>query len=301
MKRRITVILTLGSLLLFGVVAWAQAERLGFVFALGGERLVEQEQTASGAMTFGTDVTIVGELNGDVLLVGGTLYVAGRVEEDIVSIGGDVTLAAGAVIGGSVTMVGGTLVQRDGSTVFGEVRDSRYWERQVQRDIRTLWERTWAHFLITWISLTVFGYLTLHFFRRPLRRMRDTVSSRFGVSIGIGIAGAVVCGPLIALLAVTGVGIPIIYPLVVVYVAAGFLGLVALTLLVERLLSRAFRLSETEGGLLFLFAALVIAAIRAIPYLGPIVLGVAALLGIGAALVTRFGSRAASDTAAGST
>ncbi len=273
-------------------------ESVGFVFGLGDRRAVAGDAVASGLVTLGSDVTIEGAVTGDVLVVGGKLTVSGTVEEDVIAIGGDVWLLDGASIGENVFAFGGTVHRSPGAEVGGRVRDQTYWEEQGSgvwerggwSFWRFVWGRSWSGFVVSWLALVVFGYLTLHFFRKPVARMVQAVSRRFWVTAGIGLAALVVSGPLAALLLISGVGAILIPLLVAVYVIAAFFGFVAVSAFLEEVLTRGFRLSAKQGGVLFLVSTLIVSLVRMIPFLGEVVTGVIALLGFGAAVLTRFGA-----------
>ena len=274
------------------------SESVGFVFGLGDRRVVAGDAVASGLVTLGADVTIEGDVTGDVLVVGGKLTVSGTVEEDVIAIGGDVWLLDGAVTGENVFAFGGTVHRSPGAQIGGRVRDQTYWEDQFARTWERggwsfwhfVWGRSWAGFVVSWLALIVFGYLTLHFFRKPVARMVQTATRRFWVTAGIGLAALVVAGPLAVLLLVSGVGAILIPLLVAVYVVAGFFGFVALSAFLEEVLTRGFRLSARQGGALFLVATLFVSLVRMIPFFGEVFTVVIALLGFGVAVLTRFGA-----------
>ena len=293
------LLLTVGSV---GLVCLAQesegSESIGFVFGLGDDRVVADEMVATGLVTLGADVTIEGAVTGDVLVVGGKLTVSGIVEEDIISVGGDVWLLDGASIGEDVFAFGATIHRSPGAHVGGRVRDETYWEGRASAVWerggwsfwRFVWGRSWSGFVVSWLALVVFGYLALHFFRKPVARMAQAITRRFWATAGIGLAALVVAAPVAALLLVSGVGAILIPLLVAVYVIAGFFGLVAVSAFLEEVLTRGFRLSVRQGGALFLVATLIVSLVRMIPFFGEILTGVISLLGFGAAALTRFGA-----------
>ena len=271
---------------------------VGFIFGIGDDRAVAAGEVASGLMTLASDVTIEGAVTGDVLVVGGKLTVSGTVEEDVIVIGGDVWLLDGASIGENVFAFGGTVHCSPGAGIGGRVRDQTYWEEQASGAWERggwsfwhfVWGRSWAGVVVSWLSLVIFGYLALHFFRKPVARMVQTATRRFWITAGIGLAALVVAGPLAALLLVSGVGAILIPLLLAVYVIAGFFGFVAASAFVEEVLARGFRLSVQQGGPVFLAATLIICLVRMIPFFGEILTVVIAILGFGAAVLTRFGA-----------
>jgi len=57
----------------------------------------------------------------NIRIFGGDLFVAGRVEGQIIVLGGDVTLESTSIVNGQIVAIGGTINEKDGSIVNGKV------------------------------------------------------------------------------------------------------------------------------------------------------------------------------------
>jgi hypothetical protein len=299
--KRVGWVCLVGILLAAGA-AWGQDDAvqtrstIGFVFAADDLRIIGAEEAATGVLSFGTVVEIDGEVRGDVAMIGGRLTVRGTVTDDIFAVGIDVDVLAGATVLGDVWVLGGDVEVAAGASIAGRVRDSSYWEKQIERG----WdegEGAWRFaavqsagaFFLNALALIVFGYLLLHFLRRPVTGIARGISRRFWASLGIGFAAVIVLVPLAVLLLVTGFGLPWILPLFAIYALASYLGILGTALIGEMALARVFRRPETQGGALFALAAVILSGLRAIPWFGMLLSLVLALVGIGVCTMTRFG------------
>jgi hypothetical protein len=70
-------------------------------------------------VALGRDLRVAGEALADVVAVDGSVAVSGRVEGDVIVLGGDVELAPGAHLGGDVFVLGGEVSTAPGVTVVG--------------------------------------------------------------------------------------------------------------------------------------------------------------------------------------
>jgi hypothetical protein len=269
---------------------------VGFVFAADDARIIVDGETATGMMAFGTAVEIDGTVSGDVAMIGGSLTIRGTVSDDIFAAGIDVHVLAGGEVLGDVWVFGGEVDVAAGGAILGRVRDSSYWEEQLERgwdEGEGAWRFFAGHtagaFVLNSLALITFGYLLLHFLRRPVTGIAQGIARRFWPSLGIGLAAVVVLAPLMALLFVAGYGIPLVMPLIALYGLAAYLGILGVTVLAEMALARVFRREETQGGALFALAAVVVCGLRAVPWFGLLVSLVLAIVGLGVCTITRFG------------
>lgn len=73
-------------------------------------------------VNFGSDIRIDRDehIDGDVVAIGGSIYVEGEVDGDVVAIGGSVKLGSRAEVDGDVVALAGDLELRDGSRIDGD-------------------------------------------------------------------------------------------------------------------------------------------------------------------------------------
>jgi hypothetical protein len=89
---------------------------------------IEQGTKAESINCFGCSVIVKGDLDGEVVTIGGNVTIFGRVRKDIVAVGGRIQLKNGAQVDADVVAIGG-MVTTEGTVIAPEPRafDSRPW------------------------------------------------------------------------------------------------------------------------------------------------------------------------------
>ena len=261
-----------------------------------------------------------------VVAVGGSVEVRGRVEDDVVAVLGDVRLGPHAVVTGSVTSVGGRIEQERGAEVQGEVNEVtlnhkpwRYgagpWRPWVGRDIFS----GWFSLLGTLLRIALVALLALIVAivaSSPVDRISRRVAAEPWLSGFVGLLAQVLFVPVLVLtivfLAISIVGIPLLVLVPFALVALLFGVLMGFTGVARRVGEWAVGpykgpLVATAVGVAVITAGAVVTRIVwLIP--GPIApLAIALWLvalfleyiawtvGLGALLLTRFGTRGPSS------
>lgn len=279
---------------------------------VGGSATLEEGAVVKG------DVVVVGgsaflankvEVNGNVVVVGGALQANAVVKGDAVVVGGPATLQEKAHVRGNMVAIGGMVEKKDGARVDGD---------SVQKDTLTLPELSTAPALpnlpdgfgLAWDGARVFfnalllaglAALLAVFLPAQLRRAADTVISQPFMAGGMGILTwlafvvTVVALALFSILLITLLlTVPLLLVVLLVMTAASLFGWVALgTETGIRLLGASntnwpLPASAALGTFLLTLVADGIGMIACVGWVAP---AIVALLGLGAAVMTRFGSR----------
>jgi cytoskeletal protein CcmA (bactofilin family) len=244
-------------------------------------------------------------VEGDVVAVVGSVVVEGQVAGDVVAVLGSVTLKPGAVVDGDVVAIGGALDQAVGAIVSGESVSVGF--LTFGNGVPTVGTLLLAIFTGWFISLLMAWFLILFFPSRMLH-VAMTASQRTAGSFGLGVLSAPLVMFAICLLLVTVIGIPFALVLPLVYVLIVWGGQLAVTQLLGcRLLRRPLgQVSPMTGilagsllvALLFVLGVLLSrpeGSIRTIALffhlLGALLLLGLSIIGTGAVLLSRFGSR----------
>ena len=262
---------------LAAVLVAAPAARARDWVRIGGSVVVEAEDQVQDAVAVGGDVTVYGEVRGSA-----------------VAIGGDVLVKAGGNVGSDAVAIGGRLVVEPGGEVVGS---------QVEVDREAIPKALgWAAVVpVMWgplkglywlgkiIALVALGALLFTFLPAHVGTMADEVEHRPWKSLGVGFLGIIALPPLMALVALTIIGIPLI-PLIIMAVAVALLfGHVGVGYLVGRKIP--WEAIKGRSPLLGLAVGMVLLSLASeVPWLGWLVWCVAALLGFGAVLSSRFGT-----------
>jgi hypothetical protein len=253
--------------------------------------------TETSIVKIGSDVTIEkGQKIHSVVAIGGQITVSGAVEKSVVAIGGSVVLTKTAVVKGNVVSLGGIIVIARDAEVGGdltEINSSNLFET-LTTALSSEWEGwSWIFAVISlsiFLVILVLALLIAALLPKPVRIVSEAIHENTLKVILCGILGLVLIAPLALLLTISVVGIALIPLEVIVVVCSVLLGFIA----VGRIIGRKFLsllkrpnpgiVRETFWGLLILWL------IGWIPYIGWMVKAIAIVIGLGATLVTRFGT-----------
>lgn len=245
----------------------------------------------------GSDVTVeAGQKVRTVVAIGGQITVNGTVEKNVVAVGGSVVLTKTAVVEGNVVALGGVIVIGRDARVDGsltEINSSNLYET-LAAALSTEWEGwSWIFAIISlsiFLVILVLALLTVALLPKPVRVISEAIRENTFKVVLCGLLGLVLIAPLALLLTISVVGIALI-PLEVIIVACSIiLGFISVGQLIG---SRALHLlrrpnpgmiRETFWGLIILWI------VGWIPYIGWMVKAVAIVVGLGATLITRFGT-----------
>jgi hypothetical protein len=240
---------------------------------------------------FGRSATLpANETVDNVVVWGGSARIAGSVRGSVVVIGGSITFEDGATVDGEVVCLGGSIERLGEVRIRGEeiaIGSLGGWNLNLG------WLGGWLRFSWSaWKALgtIVLGLIVYALFPQALQRIKGAISTAPDRSVLFGLLGFVGLVPLCILLAITLVGILLI-PVVTLGVAVGvLLGQVAFGyFLGERLAERLqWQLSEP---LFPVVGLLLISLVAAFPVVGGLIRLLVGLIALGAAILTRFGTR----------
>ena len=245
----------------------------------------------------GSDVTIEqGSRVRNVIAIGGQITVNGTVDKSVWAIGGSVVLTKTAVVGEQVVALGGVIVAARDATVGGsltEINSSNLFET-LTAALSSEWEGwSWVFAIISlsiFVVLLVLALLIAALLPKPVLAVSEAITENTFKVVLWGLLGLVMIAPLALLLTISVVGIALI-PLEVIVVACSILlGFIAVGQHIGRNVLRLLKrphfslVRETFWGLIILWL------IGWLPYIGWMVKAIAIVIGLGAVLVTRFGT-----------
>lgn len=214
---------------------------------------IEFDSNDNNVVRFGADITIPeGQvIDGDVVAIGGSVTVLGRVKGDCVSIGGAVHIEGKGVVEGDAVAMGGGVSTSDSGSVGGSNvslgtnpfgHSGQFWPMVgLFGAVGAVGTGFWLLTALLKLALTLFfAWLSLLLARERIVHAVDTMHVHFGRSFLwglLGFAGAVVALPTgiillilvgtiaIAILAITIIGIPVAILLLIALIL-GIMGLV---------------------------------------------------------------------------
>lgn len=258
-----------------------------------------------------------------VVAVGGSVTVLGRVDDDVVAVGGGVRLGPNAYVRGDVTAVGGRVHQEPGARVGGTVNEVRFGSPQFRFDPGGMFhgvagwrvfdgwmEMLWTLFRIGLVVLLAF--LVLLVAPRAVDRITERATREPWLTGFVGLLAQLLFVPIlvftVVVLAISIIGIPLLVLVpfgILLFLVAMLVGYTGVAYRIGRWAVGALRspfLALAVGVVLIAGLGLLARAVDLLPVpVWPItwVLGLAGFLieyvawtvGLGAALLTRFGTR----------
>jgi hypothetical protein len=287
-------------------------------------REMEARVRVGGSITVAEDEQVTGA----VVAVAGSVTVNGRVNEDVVAVGGNVRLGRRAEVRGDVVVVGGTIEREPGAVVHGKVSEVGFMIPGLH--IRPNWNAwsfpwfdsgQWRAFrlfasLVRMALFALLATLILLLAPRAVQRVELAVTTQFWKSALVGLLAQLFFVPVLVLtivvLAVSIIGIPLLVLVpfgILAFFVALLLGLAGAASGLARVIqNRSSSTTLTSVALLAVGLALIwgITVLGRLVSLGggPLVhIGAIVLLtgfmieyaawtvGLGGALLTRFGRR----------
>jgi cytoskeletal protein CcmA (bactofilin family) len=310
MKRTIKLALLLVLLvsLFLPQVALAQGPQ-GDKLVLGGSYTLHSAESLNGNLiVLGGSVDLQQDsvLNGNILLAGGSLQVDGKVTGNILATGGSINLASSAVVSGDISTLGATLNRAPGAQVFGNINNglSGPAEITVPGNIQVpntilhtevnIIVQTFLFFLraFLWAALAI---LVVLFLPRQVDQVSQAAVAQPLISAGLGVLTAVILPLVLVLVAITIIGIPVSLLGVLALVVTWAFGIVVLGLEVGKRLAQMLKVDlavPVMAGAGTFILVLVMNGIKvAIPCIGWIFAALIGCLGLGAVLLTRYGTQ----------
>jgi hypothetical protein len=196
------------------------------IVVISGDVKVEDGETVDAIVIASGDLVLLGHADGDVVLFAGDATIAGRIDGDLVTFGGRARLMPGAHVAGDLRYGDERPIVAGNATVRGEIVEED-WDDSLEL-------LPFIGAFVLWlgisISMAILGVLILLIAPRAADAIAARSRERVGVVIAIGIAVAI-CLPLAAVIAaLTVVGLPLSFLLLLAlpplaalaYVAAAY-------------------------------------------------------------------------------
>jgi hypothetical protein len=282
-----------GRVVFGGDFTLAAGETLGGdLVVFGGNADLKPGSTVQGSvLVFGGNTTVGGEITGDVSLLGGNLDLGStsHVHGSISSMGGNVRREAGSQVDGQV-LSGEGLNLPNGFSLGPSVVRPPF--TNLARTFSPVAEFLW--FFFRTLMLAALAVLVAMFWPDPSFRVARAAVEQPIAAGGLGFLTGLIAVPALALLAITIILSPLSLIGALILIAAGIFGWIALGLEVGHRMALAFHWNmhpAAEAGIGGLLMTFVAGGFGLIPCIGWVVTFVLVCVGLGAVLLTRFGSR----------
>jgi hypothetical protein len=274
----------------------------------GGSYTLASGETLDGNLVVLGGIAILEEgsqVDGDVLLAGGTLDISGEITGNVVALGGLADLKASTVIRGDVTMIGAHLQREAGAVVEGKVitnfngplsLDFPGGVRmpQFEASFTPFFDLLWFMFRVfMWAALAV---LVALFLPVQTKRTADAAVKQPLVAGGLGLLTVVITPPALIILAITILLIPASLLAALLVAIAWMFGLISLGFEVgnrlAEMLKQEWAPPVSAGAGTFVLILVINGVDALIPCVGWLVPAIAGMVGLGAVILTRFGTQA---------
>lgn len=320
MKQRVALILFALALAIPSLGQARDVDLEELLLGIGGNvALAEGERRRGDIVRIGESIEVAegDTVDGDIVSIGGSLTVEGYVTGDAVAVGGSIFVGAEGTIEGDAVAVGGTIEQDEGASIGGDTAEigmnfGRFLGlrplvpmKGVPRLCTFFGASALARVIGVGVLLLITVLLVL-FLPRPTGRLARTAQSHLPRSILFGILAEIAIVPLCIILAVSLIGIPLI-PVAIMAIGAAFLfGMAGVGLLVgDIFLKRTGTTAGSAVGAVAIGVILIELLALLGAFLSPVTPGLGGVLrlvgmlvlyfawtiGLGAVILTRFGTR----------
>lgn len=312
MKRLWIVLLLLAGLVAWGVgpgVSPAYAQDCNEAKTIFADSFVLEE-----GETLDCDLVVVGgnvvieegaTIPGKVVVLGGNVEIAGEVQEDVTVMGGSVHLSDSAHILGKVASIGGSLSRDEGAEVEGgESQGFSGLPSSPDAPFYNMRSSMWTVFspfirifntVVAAVALSLVALLAALFWPEQTTRISAAIINAPVVTGGLGLLTFVALPFVMLLLTITVCLIPFTFLGGLLFVIGMLLGWLALGHLVGVRLASALNASNLSPAMAsamgtFLLT-LTMQALALVPCVGWIPSALLGCIGLGATLITRFGTQ----------
>ncbi|HVN55328.1 MAG TPA: polymer-forming cytoskeletal protein [Anaerolineaceae bacterium] len=273
---------------------------------LGGTYTLSSGQTLDGNLAvIGGSATIEKDavVTGDAVLTGGTLDISGEIQGNIAAFGGTVFLNDDAMVNGNISLFGATVHQAAGAKVQGKTVNGSQgpfhfnvpsYAFNPWRDFThsPIWE-FYAWFGRT-LALAFLAILVVLIVPDATARVSQTAAAQPVLAGGYGLLTALVVPIVLILMIFTILLIPISALGLLAFAVAVAYGWIAVSLETGRRINRISKVEwapAIRAGVGSLALSTIVEVLNLVPCVGWLAGVVICLVGLGAVILTRFGTR----------
>jgi len=265
-------------------------EQNGDGIALFGSINVAPGEVRDGDLIiFGGNGVVAGEVDGALLVFGGNADVSGHITEDLVLFGGVLNLTSTAQIDGNLVSIGGVINREDGASVLDETVNynaSIFNRHNTGRYI--LWKGLLLFLLLTWLIL---GFLITLVFTCSIEATSISCHIQPLQSLLAGFIFHVAVMLSCLFMTIIIIGFPLALIGGIIWVCISIYGTVVGFILMGKIVMEKFGKGQSSIFAQMLLGFTILAIIRFLPFfIGWTVWQLWAMAGIGATLVSKFGS-----------
>lgn len=244
------------------------------------------EVICSDITSFGGSIVIRGIVQGNVVSFGGNVVIGGTVNGNVKLYGGNVTLQKGSYVNGDIHLCGGNWIEGTSSQLHGAVIGCQSSIGQLLTQdsgpgLRLL-------FILIWIAV---GSLLIRFLPEHVMLVRTTARIKVKRSLVLGFLSVLLAPVVLIVLTALIISIPLAIIVAIGLILAWMLGIVAVGWLVGDYIVRHVLPQHNTRQVQIVVGLTVLVLAESLPYIGLLISVAAGLIGLGAVLLSRFGTR----------
>lgn len=262
-----------------------------------GDTLTGNLAIVGGTASIEKDASMIG----DIILSGGTLTLSGTLHGDIIAIGGAITLEDSAIVNGNLVLIGATLKRSPLAVINGEITEQSpsFFNFKDTGNVITPFlpnaDPLTRALSITFESLALSALAVILGLLLPqqIKRVSATITAQPLIAGGVGLLTVVVLPIVLVLLTITIILIPVTILTILLFVFAMLFGWIAAGHEIGDRIESLFHVDwhpAISSGIGVLLLTLVTGFSTLIPCAGWLIGGIIALFGLGAVIISRFGS-----------
>jgi hypothetical protein len=253
--------------------------------SFGGNVVVDTGEVTCGDITsFGGTVTINGEVQGEVVAFNSHVVVRGDVDDNMNLYAGSLALQSGSNVRGNINLYGSHVSQVVGT--YHKINNYN-WGIDWLFGLRGAFAFPYMSIVI-WV---IAGLLLTSLLPENVVFVRTTVINKRRRSFVLGLLSILLAPPVLIVLAALILSIPLAIIVAGGLFAAWVLGTVAIGWNVGEYILRAVAPQQRERHVQVVVGLAVLALVGSLPYIGWLINIGVGLLGLGAVLLSRFGTR----------
>jgi len=288
----------------------AQQVSNGSKLVLGGVYNLAEGQTLNGDLYIlggSVDLKPSSTVDGNVTMAGGNLQADGTITGSVISFSGLVQMSSSTTVEGDVNVLGGSLQGENQADIMGKTTTDTGSSLPLvlpgglnlripnfDIHINPVWDFLWL--LVQSFIWAAVAVLVALFLPKPTQRVGNAVVSQTVISGGLGLLTAIIVPLLLVFMAITIICIPLALLGGLVLAVAWAFGIIAIGLEAGE---RLGKMGKADWGLpvsaalgTFLVTLIINSVGKIIPCVGWLLPVVVGLIGLGAVLLTRFGTHA---------
>ncbi|HDJ23284.1 MAG TPA: hypothetical protein ENF17_05270 [Candidatus Aminicenantes bacterium] len=263
---------------------------------------IKKSDQQDNVISFGGQIVVEGKVRESVIAFGGKIIISGEVDNAVVGIGAEIILHPTAYIHGDLVSIGGSINRDpqaiiDGDTIFFETSEELW--NSIKTALGGLFGLSFIPFillvklfsLIVWLIIAL---LLALLFPRQVVASAQEIRRNFWPVFGIGFLSIIIFAGLIisaALLSLILIGIPLLIILIFLGIALKLFSRVVIYIFFGESLTRALGSRNPALILQVIVGFLFVSIVTFIPLCGSLVAFIFNIMGWGAVIKSRFGTR----------